>query len=398
MIQDRDGQASRPGSLPGAGETVEPLKFGGDNAFQVEVRRRVDAYFRTSGRPQRDCWQLYLKTAILLSSFVASFVLLVFVAQAWWQALPLALLLGLATAAIGFNVQHDAGHQAYSNRRWINRLMAWTLELLGGSSYLWHWKHGVFHHTYANVEGHDTDIDLGLLGRLTPHQKRRWFHRWQHYYLWVLYGLMAIKWQLYDDFRDVITGRIKRHRLPRPRGWELAGFLVGKGAFLGLAFGVPLLFHPIWVVAVYYGVAALVLGMVLSIVFQLAHCVEEAEFPLPQKDTGRIENPWSVHQVETTVDFARGNRLVAWLLGGLNFQIEHHLFPRICHINYPALSKLVEAACREFGVRYMVHASVWAGLVSHFRWLRRMGRPITTGKRPGALFHRQGNSAHKTDR
>jgi len=343
----------------------------------------VDDYFRATGRPRRDCWQMYLKTAVLLGWLVASFVLLVFVAQTWWQALPLAVLVGLATAGIGFNVQHDAGHHAYSNRPWVNKLMAMTLELIGGSSYLWHWKHGVFHHTYPNVTEHDTDIDLGALGRLTPHQKRFRFHRWQHFYLWALYGLMAIKWQLYDDFRDVITGRIKRHRFPRPRGWELAHFLAAKVIFLVLAFGIPLLFHPVWVVALYYGVAALVLGTVLSIVFQLAHCVEEAEFPLPEGDSGRIASPWGVHQVETTVDFARGNRLVAWLLGGLNFQIEHHLFPRICHVNYPALSKLVEATCREFRVRYTEHSSVWAGLVSHFRWLRRMGMRDLAGYYPG---------------
>jgi linoleoyl-CoA desaturase len=379
MIEERDERASRPGNSPRAEEHVSKLKFGGDNAFHVEVRRRVAEYFRTTGRPERDCWQMYAKTAILLACFAAAFVLLVFVAQVWWQALPLAILLGLVTALIGFNVQHDGGHHAYSDHPWVNKLMATTLDLIGGSSYLWHWKHGVFHHTYANVTGHDTDVDIGLLGRLTPHQKRLRFHRWQHFYLWPLYGLLAIKWHLYDDFHDAITGQIGGHRVPRPRGRQLALFLVGKVTFLALAFGLPLLFHPVWVVALYYGVAALVLGAVMSIVFQLAHCVEEAEFPLPQEDSGRIEHAWGIHQVETTVDFARGNRLVDWLLGGLNFQIEHHLFPRICHVNYPAISKVVEATCREFGVNYAEHTSLRAGLASHFRWLRRMGMPNATG-------------------
>ena len=114
--------------------------------------------------------------------------LLVFVADTWWQALPLAIVLGLTTAAIGFNVQHDGGHQAYSNHDWVNKLMAMTLDLIGGSSYLWHWKHDVYHHTYVNITGQDTDIDLGGLGRLTPHHRRHWFHRWQHFYLWPLYG------------------------------------------------------------------------------------------------------------------------------------------------------------------------------------------------------------------
>ena len=158
-------------------------------------------------------------------------------------------------------------------------------------------------------------------------------------------------------------------------------FVAGKVIFHGLAFGTPLLFHPLGVVLVYYGVVALVLGLLLSVVFQLAHCVEQAEFPLPRQDTGRIDNAWAIHQVETSVDFARHSGVAAWLLGGLNFQIEHHLFPRICHANYPAISKLVEETCREYGVKYSEHESVWAGVVSHFRWLRQMGMPSPTGYR-----------------
>jgi len=354
------------------------LKFGKNDGFQVELRRRVDEYFRSSGRRQRDCPSMYLKTAVFVACFAAVYVLLVFVVQTWWMALPLAILLGLIIAGIGFNIQHDGGHNAYSDHPWVNKLMAMTLDLIGGSSYLWHWKHAVFHHTYVNITGHDADIDLEPFGRLTPHQQRYKFHRWQHWYLWPLYGVMAIKWQLFDDFRDVVRGRIGEHRIPRPRGWDLLIFLAGKAIFFTLAFGIPMMLHPVWVVLLFYAAAALVVGMVLSVVFQLAHCVEEAEFPMPQPDTGRIENAWAIHQTQTTVDFARRSRVMAWLLGGLNFQIEHHLFPRVCHVNYPAISKVVESTCREFGVRYTEHESFRAGMASHFRWLRQMGMPATT--------------------
>jgi linoleoyl-CoA desaturase len=302
-------------------------------------------------------------------------VLLVFVARGWWQALPLAALLGLAMAEVGFNIQHDGGHQAYSRHPWVNKVMALSLDLIGGSSYLWHWKHVVYHHTYVNITGHDTDIDLGILGRLSPHQKWFPFHRWQHRYIWPLYGLMIIKWHLYDDFHDALTGSIGGHRVPRPRGWDLVAFVAGKAVFLSLAFGVPLLFHPLWGVLLCYVVAAAVAGIVLSVVFQLAHCVEGAEFPMPKEGTARIEHAWAVHQAETTVDFARRSRVAAWLLGGLNFQIEHHLLPRICHVNYPALSPILQQTCHEFGVRFTEHDSFRAGVASHFRWLRRMGRP-----------------------
>jgi len=351
------------------------LKFGKNNEFQTELRRRMDAFFRNTGRRQRDCPQMYLKSVLLLASFALLYAMLVFVARTWWQAVPLAIVLGFAAAVLAFNIQHDGGHQGYSNHPWVNKLAAMTLDLLGGSSYLWHWKHGVFHHTYVNITGHDTDIELEPLGRLTPHQELHAYHRWQYIYLWPLYGLIAIKWQLIDDFRDVITGHVGNHRVPRPRGWDLVLFIAGKAIFLTLAFAIPMMFHRAWIVVLFYGIAALVMGMVLSVVFQLAHCVEESEFPMPREDTGTMENAWAIHQAETTVDFARRSRIVAWLLGGLNFQIEHHLFPRICHINYAAMSPVVEQACRDFGVRYTEHRTFRAGLVSHGRWLRRMGMP-----------------------
>lgn len=327
------------------------LKFANDNAFQIELRRRVDEYFRTTGWRQRDCWQMYVKTAILAAGFAGSYLLLVFVAETLWQGLLLAILLGLSAAGIGFNIQHDGSHQAYSNFPWVNTLMARTLELIGGSSYLWRWKHVVFHHTYVNITGHDTDIDLGMLVRLTPHQKRLAFHRWQHLYLWPFYGLLAIKWQLVDDFRDLISGRISNQPFSRPRGWELVILVAGKAIFFALAFGIPLRFHSVGVVLLCYGIAGLVTGTALSVVFQVAHCVDEAEFPVPRASTGRIDRAWAVHQAETTVDFARRSRLVTWLVGGLNFQTEHHLFPRISHVNYPPISTLVEETCRDFGIR-----------------------------------------------
>ena len=378
MIQKQDIREKPEYS---AYEAVKPgrrLKFSKDNSFQVELRRRVDEFFLSTGRRKRDCPQMYVKTAILLLSFAMLYVLLVFFAQTWWQALLLAILLGVAAAGIGFNIQHDGGHQAYSDSPWVNKLMAMSIELIGGSSYNWHWKHAVFHHTYVNITGHDTDINIGVLGRLTPYQQHRPFHRWQHYYLWPLYGLMAIQWQLYEDFHNVLIGRMGEHRYPRPKGWDLVIFLVGKALFLTLSFGIPLLFHPVWMVLVFYGVTALVLGMVLSIVFQLAHAVEQAEFPLVWEDTERIDNAWAVHQAETTVNFARHSRVLSWFVGGLNFQVEHHLFPQICHINYPAISKVVEETCREFGVPYMENKSFGAGIASHYRWLRRMGMPNAT--------------------
>ena len=232
--------------------SIRRLKFGRDNTFHAVVRERVEAHLRSIGRRERDCPEMYAKTAIIFATFVAAYVLLVFAATAWWQVVPLAVLLALPIVAIGFNVMHDGSHDAYSDSPFVNRLMSTSLDLVGGSSHFWHWKHVVFHHTFVNVVGYDTDINLAGLGRLTPHHPRAWVHRWQHWYVWLLYGLMAMKWHLYDDFRLVLNGRMGEHVAPGPRRRQLAVFVAGKVVFFTLAFGLPLLFHPLWVVAAVY--------------------------------------------------------------------------------------------------------------------------------------------------
>lgn len=354
----------------------KPLKFSGDNTFHHELRRRVDAEFKRMGCSQRDSGAMYLKAAIILGVFGATYVALVFFATGGWQALLLSILLGIATAGIGFNIMHDGGHQAWSERRWINRLLAMTVDMVGGSSYIWQWKHGRFHHTWVNVAGHDSDIDLGVLARLSPLQRRRPWHRWQHLYLWVLYGVTVIRWHLYGDFRDVITGTIGERPFTRPRGKDLLVFVLGKLTFFTLAFGLPLFFHSIGAVLLFYAATAAVAGLLLALVFQMAHVVEAAAFPVPTAGSQQMDTSWAIHQLQTTVDFARSNRVLSWMIGGLNFQVEHHLFPRISHVHYPAVSRVVKATCREFGVTYLEQPTFAAAIASHYRWLRQLGRPI----------------------
>jgi len=366
-------RAANPSNDLGA-SPHQTLKFPGDQGFGVEVRRRVEQYLTDNGLSPHDSPRMYVKTAVLMAWFVLSYVLLVFAATTWWQAIPLALSLACAMAGIGFGIQHDANHNAYSDRPAINRLMGISLDALGASSYLWRVKHNVAHHTYTNVHSGDDDIDLGPLARLAPGQKRFGIHRLQQFYLWVLYGFLIPKWHFIYDFKNVVQAQVARSRFARPRGWELVGLIGGKLLFFGWAFVVPMFFHRWWIVLLFYAGTAYVLGLILSVTFQLAHCVEEADFPEPSTGSERLPDAWAIHQVQTTVDFARENHFLTWYLGGLNFQIEHHLFPRICHVYYPAIAGIVEATCAEFGVRYSAHRTLRGALRSHWRWLRRMGR------------------------
>lgn len=359
----------------GSGPDAATPKFAKASAFHEELKSRVEDYFARARRSPHGGVRLHMKAWIIGGWVVASYALLVFVAATWWQAALLAAALGLGVAAVGFNVQHDGNHGAFSGRRWVNRAMGLSLDALGASSYVWFFKHNVLHHTYTNVAGADDDISLGVLGRLSPAQRWLWIHRFQHYYMWALYTMLVLKWQLVDDFRNVATGRIGGHRLPRPRGKDFAVFLGGKAFFFTVAFVVPSLVHPVWLVLVVYVAVMMMVGLLLAVVFQLAHSVTEAAHPVAQGVAPRLPVEWAVHEIQTTVDFGRTNPVLTWFVGGLNFQVEHHLFPRVAHVHYPAISRIVEEVSARFGVRYAAHRSFARAVRSHFLFLRDMGRP-----------------------
>jgi linoleoyl-CoA desaturase len=356
------------------------LTYATSGAFRKDLEGRVAAYFEATGLERRDGPRMLLKTLTLFAWLAASYVGLVFFATAWWQAVPLAISTALAMAGIGFCVMHDGNHGAYSRWPKLNQAAALSLNLLGGDAYFWHFKHNIAHHSYPNVTGSDDDFNVGPAGRLSPLDKHRPFHRFQHIYIWGLYALLAIEWHLTGDFRCLAKPGVADTPVARPRGWALAHLLVGKAVFYTLAFVIPMMLHPVLSVIGLYLVTGMTLGLTLATVFQLAHCVQEATFPAPMAGTRRMQSEWFAHQVETTVDFARDSRLLTWYLGGLNFQIEHHLFPRICHLHYRALSPIVEEVCRKHGVRHFSHPRMRDALRSHIRFLKKLGSGAATGE------------------
>lgn len=350
------------------------IRYEKHSPFHDELKARVNRYFTESQISSHGTPGFYAKALILFAWLVASYLLLTFAATNAWQAVALSMSLGLAAAGVGFNVSHDGNHGASSRRRRINHFMKYGLDVIGGSSYVWHWKHNVYHHNFTNISGADDDIDNYPLFRVTEDQKPLWIHRFQFLYVWVLYGFLAVYWQFFSDFKNTVRGRIGDMPVPRPKGKDLALMLGGKAFFVFWALVLPAFFHPFWKVLACYMVGSLTLGVTVSVVFQLAHCVRETQFPKPPADTGKLAHDWAAHQLMTTVDFARKNRLLSWYVGGLNFQIEHHLFPNICHVHYPAIAPIVAATCADYGVPYVSHGSLWAALASHFHWLKAMGQ------------------------
>lgn len=347
------------------------IRFATKTPFWIELKRRVDAHFEATGESRGGGRRMLLKTAVIFAWLFAGYAAaLVWGPSSWLAVIAFGLSCGLATAGLGMSVQHDGGHRAYSERPWLNRAAAAVLDFVGASSHVWRVKHGIVHHTYPNIEGADDDIEAGVFGRLAPGQPHRPMHRWQHLYLWPLYGFLTAKWFIYDDLHDLVRGRVGNHPLRWPRGAELAIFVVGKLAHLSWAIVVPMLVLGPVRGLLFYAALSAACGVTLAVVFQLAHCVEEAEFFAP---TGPQELDFAAHQLATTVDFARRSKLVTWYVGGLNFQAVHHLFPRVCHLHYPALAEIIEATAAEYGVRYTATDRLSTALASHYRWLERMG-------------------------
>jgi len=351
------------------------VRFPRDDGFHAAVRRRAAAHLQATGRARWGGAAMHAKTAAILGWFAGSYgLLLSWGSSSAGLAVALTVSLALATAGIGFSIMHDANHGAYSRSPRVNRAWGLALDLVGASSYLWRFKHNVHHHTYANVDGMDADIDAAPFLRLAPSQRRRAFHRWQPLYAWPLYGVLGLKWWFVDDLVDLVRGRIGRHPFPRPRGLELAAVVAGKAVFLTWAVAVPLLLHGSGWTVVLFLLGSLTLGVVLSTVFQLAHAVPEATFHAVAVGEQRMPTGWAEHQVRATVDFAPSNRLLGWYVGGLNFQVEHHLLPDVCHVHYPALAGIVAETCRAYGIPYRAEPTLRGAIGAHQRHLRTLAR------------------------
>ena len=342
--------------------------------FHQELKRRVNQYFIDRKKPSTGNFSLWFKAIFFFAAYFALYVHLVYFTPATWLALIECVLLGCFTAAIGFNVMHDGGHGSFSKSKAVNKVAAVSVNFLGASSIMWNMKHNIIHHTYTNIDGIDDDIEIKPYLRMCSTQKRYSIHRFQHYYVWFLYTLLHLIWVFLTDYQKYFKKKIGTVPIKKLTVKEHVGFW---GAKLGYA--IIFMVIPIYMVgfvpwAVGFLIASMVTGFVISIVFQLAHTVEETEFPMPEADTNKIENEWAIHQIQTTANFATRNKLISWFVGGLNFQIEHHLFPKVSHIHYPAISKIIKQTCVDFGVKYLEHRHMRHAIASHASYLRRMGR------------------------
>ena len=344
------------------------------HSFHADLKKRISEYFEEVGKSTYGNYKIFLKAVILMVSFAFVYIHLVFFTPNVFFSIIESVILGGIVAAIGFNVMHDGAHGSFSKYKWINQFAAFSLNILGGNSFMWNVKHNIIHHAYTNVDGVDDDIDIQPWMRMSETQKKYRLHKYQHIYFWFLYSMLYIFWIFVLDYQKYFKAKVGNMELKK---MELSDHLVFWGfklfhAFLFIGLPIYQLGFVSWLIG--FLIFTLVAGLVLSLVFQLAHTVEHTAFPMPDEVTNRLENEWAIHQIKTTANFATNNKVISWLVGGLNFQIEHHLFPKISHIHYPAISKIIREACREYGIEYIEYPKMRYAVASHVAFLKQMGR------------------------
>lgn len=322
--------------------------------------------------------RLHGKALVTIALIAASYAVLVLSDAGLLVRLGAAGLLIITLVTLATGVMHDANHGSFSKYRSVNKALAFTSDLLGASSWLWRFQHNVLHHGNTNVDRHDADLDLAPWARVAPTQTWRRHFRWQHIYMWPLYGFLSLKNLLVSDLLSLLHGRVGATPLRRrTTPLVVIRVVLGKLAHLGWAVVVPLMFNPWWAVLAFYLVSSWIVGLILASIFQIAHCVDAAE--MPADDEPRRGRDFVAHQLRTTVNVASPipalGHLFRWIAGGLDHQIEHHLAPGLPHTIYPKLAQRFRHLCEVHGLTYRTHPGVWAALRSHARWLRQMGQP-----------------------
>lgn len=346
--------------------------------FFSTLRKRVNEYFKQNNISKNANYKMVIKTIVMFSLYIVPYFLILTNQFSFGAIVLLAMVMGIGFTGLGFSVMHDAIHGAYTKYPKINKIIGFfSMDMIGGNTFTWKVQHNMMHHTYTNIYEMDEDIHDKPGLRLSPHGKLKKYHRFQHIYASFLYMLMTISWVISKDFKQLVqynkTGLTKKLGFNKTKvTWSMIGT---KLFFYTYMFIIPILVLNIawwqWIIA-FLAMHALA-GFIMAVVFQLAHVVEGTEHHKPTQ-TGSVENTWAIHQLSTTANFARHNPIISWYVGGLNFQIEHHLFPNICHIHYKEISEIVKATAKEFGISYHDQPSFWSALASHFKILKQLGR------------------------
>jgi linoleoyl-CoA desaturase len=349
--------------------------------FLATTRKRVDQYFKETNTTRNANTGMWIKTIVFLIGFFGAYGLIISNLFTPWVMLPLSAGLGIFSAFVGFNICHDAIHGSFSSNKTVNKIFSYLFNFLGASPYVWSITHNVVHHTYTNIPGHDEDIEIapGLI-RISEEEPVNRIQRYQHWYAFPLYSLASISWAFRKDFKKFFQSKVGEQETVHPKR-EYFNLFFSKALYYFFFIVLPLLVLDItwWQFIIGFFIMHIAQGLTMGLVFQLAHVVEGTDFPVPNT-TGNMEEAWAEHQMRTTANFATGSPVAAFFLGGLNRQIEHHLFPKICHIHYGKIGRIVKETAKEFNLPYIESPSFFAALKSHYRILKKFGKEAASIK------------------
>ena len=356
---------------------TEKIHFNRDGScdFLKTLRDRVSLYFQENNKSPKAVGKTYLKVFLMFSFLGSFYALLLSGIVGVLGVFAIYSILGLCIAIANMNVIHDALHGSWTSHPLSNRLLGFIMDVFGTSSFYWKKEHTVDHHTFTNIKGHDADLDTPILLRLCPEDPYRKYHRFQQWYAPLLYSLNLIRWVFVSDTRRIIRAiKDRKGSIGKPSRKELSAMIILKLLHFTLFLVLPFLMLPysIAVILPAYLCMLALGGLTVTVIFQLAHIVEHVAFPMPSNN-GALEYSFAKHQISTTANFGSKKGLSTFLFGGLNFQVEHHLFPHICHTHLPLISDIVRKTAAEFGMTYHHHKSLFAAVKSHFKTLRRLG-------------------------
>ena len=348
--------------------------------FFKELRLRVNNYFKENNISKYANFSMKFKTAFMICLYFVPLALMISgVVASMWPVMAMWILMGFGMAGIGLSIMHDANHGSYSKNKYVNKILGFLVNFLGAYHVNWKIQHNVLHHTFTNVHEHDEDIHNAVM-RLSPKQPRKGIFKFQAFYAPFFYGIMTIYWLVSKDFESTV--RYHKNNLLAGQGLsfrrELTNVIFNKSWYLVLTVVLPMIIIPLawWQILLGFLLMQFICGIILSFIFQPAHVIEETNFYSLDDQGGSLENNWAIHQMRTTANFARNSRLFSWLIGGLNYQIEHHLFPNICHVHYRRIAKIVKETAQEYNLPYHQHKTFFSAIRSHFSLIHQLG----TGK------------------
>ncbi|HUZ58235.1 MAG TPA: acyl-CoA desaturase [Hanamia sp.] len=353
------------------------VKFAKANSsdFYSTLNKRVEEYFTGNKLSKNANRIMIFKTVFYPTVLITAYLFLILNQNPLFVQFLLWIVLGFFTAFVGVNISHDAIHGALSKYKKMNSILSYTFNIIGANAYLWSIMHNIVHHTYTNIDGHDEDIESVPLLRVSPHQKLLKINRYQYWYAFLLYGLGSLSWVFVKDYVKFFKKKIGNYENKKHPRIEYFNLFFFKLVYYTIFLVLPMIFINAawWQVLLGFLLLHFCEGITMAVIFMLAHIVEETNFPLPDAK-GNIENSWAIHQLYTTADFGRGNNLLSFLCGGLNFQVEHHLFPRICHVHYKKISDIVKKTAEEYHLPYFANPSFAGAIMSHIRLLKKLGR------------------------